>query len=193
MGPDRIKMMSPTKERRFLSTQALINCGMGSCAEGGDANDVYNFAHKSSIPGFGKGPCHETRKYTAYKAEEFGRVKGAMNMKKETLARGPIACTMMSTNKFYYGYKGGIYSEIVDMEKEPNHVINVTGWGKTKEGQEFWIVRNSWGTYWGENGYYRVVMGEGSMRIEEDCDWVVPEMIVVDLDAKQEKLQAVDN
>jgi len=217
---DRINILHKNLDRRFLSTQALINCAVGTCAQGGDANDVYNYAFKNGIPeygcynynatdpakaecsdfqrcmdcpGFGKGPCHETRKYTAWKAKEFGRVKGRQNMKKELWARGPIACTILSTNKFYYGYKGGIYSEKVDESLTSNHVINVTGWGKTEEGQEFWIVRNSWGTYWGENGYYRVAMGEGSMKLEEDCDWAVPEMTVIDLDAEPKKLLLLDN
>ncbi len=32
-------------------------------------------------------------------------------------------------------------------------------------------VRNSWGTYWGEGGYFRILMGSDNLAIETNCDW----------------------
>ena len=39
---------------------------------------------------------------------------------------------------------------------------------------EFWHVRNSWGTYWGEQGYARIMMHKDNLALERDCDWGVP-------------------
>lgn len=36
------------------------------------------------------------------------------------------------------------------------------------------IGRNSWGTYWGENGWFRIQMHHDNLGIEQDCDWGVP-------------------
>jgi cathepsin X len=125
-----------------------------------------------NCPFFGQGPCAEVRKYTSWKAKEYGRVKGALNMKKELWARGPLACAIAADDKFYFGYKGGIYSTTTKAESD--HVITVVGWGKTDEGQEFWIVRNSWGSHWGENGFFRIEMHKNNLRLEQDCVWAIP-------------------
>jgi len=80
-------------------------------------------------------------------------------MKAEILNFGPIACGVHATDKFEE-YTGGIYSEFVGYP-EINHEIAVVGWGKDdNSGEEYWIGRNSWGTYWGENGFFKMKMGD---------------------------------
>lgn len=108
---------------------------------------------------------------------EHGVVKGAVNMKKEIYKRGPISCAIQVTDNFYFNYRGGVYSEKLWMPSI-NHAIAVVGWGvETQEGgqeQEYWIVRNSWGTMWGESGYFRIKMYEDNLGIESGCAWAVP-------------------
>jgi cathepsin X len=120
----------------------------------------------------GRVRCHAVVQYKNYFVKEYGRVQGAENMKTELYHRGPIDCGIEVT-KTFHAYQGGIYEEYKDKPWDINHSIAVVGWGK--EGDvEYWIGRNSWGTYWGESGYFRIRMYKNNNAIEEDCNWAVP-------------------
>jgi len=117
-----------------------------------------------------EGKCWAKTKFDRYKVKEFGVIHGAKALKKEIFARGPIckqknwqasiaacchlACGLEVTSKFL-AYSGGIFSEKNDIP-QINHEISLVGFGKDENsGEEFWVGRNSWGTYWGEEGFFR--------------------------------------
>jgi len=43
-------------------------------------------------------------------------------------------------------------------------------------GEEYWVGRNSWGTYWGEYGFFRIAMHKDNLGIERDCIWATPKL-----------------
>jgi cathepsin X len=89
-------------------------------------------------------------------------------MKNEIHQRGPISCYIEATQLFD-DYTGGVFCAQAEYT-EINHAISLTGWGVDAEtGQEYWELRNSWGTYWGEAGFARVCAGKNEMLIETDC------------------------
>ena len=98
---------------------------------------------------------------------EFGSISGPDAMQKEIFARGPIACTIDAAP--ITKYTGGIATEKSFMT---DHVISVVGWGTDATEGLYWIVRNSWGEYWGENGYVRVK--SGALALEDACAWATP-------------------
>ncbi len=92
-------------------------------------------------------------------------------MKIEILNRGPIACGINAMP--ILNYKGGIFSD-TNFSKEIDHIVSIIGWGHDdKTDSQYWIVRNSWGEYWGELGYIRVKTGN-LLGLENDCAWATP-------------------
>ncbi|KAG2529842.1 hypothetical protein JM16_001775 [Phytophthora kernoviae] len=199
---DRISIMRNASWPEIaLSPQVLINCHAGGTCNGGNPGLVYEYAHRHGIPdqtcqayqatnlkcdqfavcetcwpsksSFTPGVCEPIKKFAKYYVTEYGSVSGADRMKAEIYKRGPIGCGVHATEKFE-AYVGGIYSEHV-MFPLINHEISVAGWGYDEETDtEYWIGRNSWGTYWGENGWFRIAMHHNNLGIEQDCDWGVP-------------------
>ena len=92
----------------------------------------------------------------------------AAAMQKEIFNRGPISCGIDAQP--ILEYQGGIYK---GAGGGTDHVISVVGWG-SEGGSEYWIVRNSWGEFWGEMGYIRVAFGSLSLN---SCAWAVPDVI----------------
>jgi cathepsin X len=133
------------------------------------------------------GTCSPVLNYTRYYVAEHGFTSGgpdvdaaghslsaADKMKAEIHARGPISCGIHATAGFER-YTGGVYEEATPFSPLLNHELAVAGWGVAEDGTEFWIGRNSWGTYWGEQGgFFRIRMHRHNLGIERQCIWATP-------------------
>jgi len=95
-------------------------------------------------------------------------------IKAEIYARGPVAAGVNASP--LVDYKGGVVKDGNLLHKLINHVVVIVGWGVDEEdGTEYWIVRNSWGQYWGELGYFRIETGHNSLGIESEVAWATPD------------------
>jgi PKD repeat protein len=93
-------------------------------------------------------------------------------MKNAIYQYGPIGVTMNVCGSLT-GYNGGVYDSTECNYGQTNHIVILVGWDDSvthRQGQGIWIMRNSWGPGWGENGYMR--MAYGSAMIEEDPTYV---------------------
>lgn len=58
---------------------------------------------------------------------------------------------------FTYNYGCGVFCEV---ESVGNHSVELVDYGTTNDGVDFWVIKNSWGMNWGENGYFRIRRGD---------------------------------
>merc|ERR1719473_12321 len=148
----------------YETSQPYIACSSeskeGLCGAGDWTCKPENIARTcSTFPPQGK--CVGLSKYPNVTISEYGSISGKDAMQKEIYQRGPISCGIDAGP--ILKYTGGIAD---DKGEGVDHVISVVGWG-----DGYWIVRNSWGEFWGEIGYVRVKFG--ALLVEEQCSFAV--------------------
>jgi hypothetical protein len=95
------------------------------------------------------------------------------SIKYEIHFRGPVQATLRITPDFFL-YRSGVYRCGGSSYDRQNpryanlaayHSVRLLGWGTsinplTQQQESYWIAANSWGTGWGENGYFHIRFGE---------------------------------
>jgi cathepsin X len=110
--------------------------------------------------------------YPTVKVTEYGSVKGDANIMAEIMNHGPVSCYLNA--ECIEDYTGGVNMYDTCAAKTINHAIQINGWGVDENGTDYWIGRNSWGTYWGERGFFRIVRG-GRYDLQT-CYWATPDL-----------------
>lgn len=75
------------------------------------------------------------------------------NIKKHLSLYGVLGWAIDASDGLWQTYAGGILNQ--EPLTERNHAINLVGYGSSND-VDYWIIRNSWGSDWGEDGYIRL-------------------------------------
>ncbi len=93
-------------------------------------------------------------------------------IKTAIMTYGVIDAAVLATSSFS-SYSGGIYSDSnTSCYSSPcyytptNHAIALVGWGHDDTYGDYWLLRNSWGASWGEDGYMRIAMTSALVACE---------------------------
>ena len=164
-----------------LSEQLVLDCNPDSYSCGG-GYWAYNLLQKSgaaleaSYPYTAyDGTCKSgnvEHPYTieSYKGVQNGDIDG---IKAAIFQYGAVGVTMAVCGSFP-GYGGGVYDSTECNNAGSNHIVALVGWDDTvkhSHGSGVWILRNSWGTSWGDKGYAKVAYGMAGL--EQDATYVI--------------------
>lgn len=76
-------------------------------------------------------------------------------------AIGPISAAIDSSRETFKAYAGGVYDD-EECSQRLDHAILVVGYG-WENGQAYWLIKNSWSTDWGENGYGKIARNKNNL------------------------------
>ena len=87
-----------------------------------------------------------------------------MERLKELVAMQPIGVAMHSNARCLMSYRNGVLREqdcgcSFEEKTQVNHAVTIVGYGKNKDNEEcpeYWKVKNSWGSNWGDQGFFKL-------------------------------------
>ena len=91
------------------------------------------------------------------------------------MARGLVlsAGLRISDNLEFILYSGGIFHEECKTYNGTNHAVNFVGYGTIKN-TKVWILKNSWGDFWGDDGFFYVEIGKDTLCLEHRAFALLP-------------------
>lgn len=79
---------------------------------------------------------------------------------KEAVAMGPVSIAIEADTRYFQSYSGGILTSS-SCGTNLDHGVLIVGYG-VDNGTKYWLVKNSWGTTWGENGYVKILRSDST-------------------------------
>ncbi|PNW80870.1 hypothetical protein CHLRE_07g333000v5 [Chlamydomonas reinhardtii] len=171
-----------TGQRRSFSEQQIIDCawdyGPNGCF-GGYYQPVLNYVAEQG--GMALEQDYTYRGEPGYcRASNHTRVglfSGYMNVESrnelalmEAVAKyGPIAVSVNADPEAFSFYSEGVFDEpaCTTRMRDLDHTVTLFGYG-SQDGKDYWLVRNSWSHFWGDDGYIKIVRGKHDCGIATD-------------------------
>lgn len=157
---DPYRQTLPTEDHTCSSPAGTDTCPCSKTEETFNTSGLYQFLPETV------GSLCELHDIDSFKNIPAARIVDAVRRAShDILAYGPVISAMevysdletFDANSGIYEHKSGTYVG--------GHAIEIVGWGE-ENGVSFWWIKNSWGTGWGDNGYFRIRRGVNECSIE---------------------------
>ncbi len=161
----RIKITAGDPDEELdLSEQYLLSCSPGGCS-GYSLYGTANFLQQQGTvteecmpyranDGIACGTVCSDAQYKFRRVSDWHWTYGVNNIK-AALQNGPVYVAFEVFSDFY-DYTGGVYRHVYG-RSEGWHAVSIVGYDDSLEA---WVVKNSWGESWGEDGYFWIAYGQ---------------------------------
>jgi len=174
-----------------LSEQYLVDCaynpnqGANGCDGAAPhaypvwfANDGGSSPHEAKYPYLNASPklnCNTARNIPKWNSG--ARVTNAVydfscsqeKLKQLVVQKGAVLVGVYASDRSFSDYDGrGVYDKCSQGNNAQNHAVLVVGYG-SENGIDYWLVKNSWGPNWGDNGFIKIRRGTNECGIEQVC------------------------
>ncbi|KAI7837182.1 hypothetical protein COHA_008975 [Chlorella ohadii] len=159
-----------TGQRTTLSEQEIVSCDEYDYGcDGGDFRNVYRWVIRNGISADADWPyeaevtaCHHKRIKRARAVTVQGLVEVPRHNESallQAVAHTPTVAAICCGEFLdqWHLYKSGIMGDSVQCTRPLDHSVLVAGYGTDEAtGEQYWLIKNSWGSAWGEGGYVRL-------------------------------------
>ena len=156
-----------SENRKIFSTQELVDCLEKFHYSRESIVDIISYIRRKGLSLESSYPSRrqksvrcmeEKRKSVRVNVRSLRRLDNhdEENLKRAIALIGPVVARVHVTENWIAYLSGVFYYFNCHFQQRPNHVVLVVGYETDLVGKNFWVVKNSWGTSWGENGYMRL-------------------------------------
>ena len=165
-----------------LSEQELVDCSKENygcngglmdlafdyCIENGGLHSDENYPYNAR-----DNPCMKNCQIEERKCSDSDKVKGSGDFSykytipysikslKESVLQTPVSIALNADSPAFRFYSEGVVEDLGEMRDQINHAVLLVGYSYDEKGM-YWIIQNSWGKDWGDNGFIKIRSKEGS-------------------------------
>ncbi|KAA3453112.1 ervatamin-B-like [Gossypium australe] len=148
-----------------LSEQQLLDCstngGNQGCSGGWMMNAFEYISQNQGITTEESYPYQQMQETCATQINKVATINGYQMVPKndeeallKAVTNQPVSVALDGYGQSFQFYKGGVFTG--DCGNDLTHAVTIVGYGTSEEGLNYWLIKNSWGETWGENGYMRI-------------------------------------
>jgi len=154
-----------------LSEQQLVDCATGvsygshGCS-GGQMKGAFKYVIEHGQCSFSSYP-YTSKDGTCKSCPVVAKISSCSDVKpndqislKAAVSQQPIAIAIEADTRYFQSYSSGVLTSS-SCGTNLDHGVLIVGYGE-ENGQKYWLVKNSWGTTWGDKGYVKIARSEST-------------------------------